>query len=429
MPGEMTEPAPPAPFASPAPVPVQALTYSQASGTRKPGIIIALAVVAVIVACLSGIANLVFAGYGLVQYQMARAYSMMGATPAATVTPLKADMTLNMSDATAAANAVQSVVNLDGARVRELTKLLRQHGKDVFPTDDIDGPLTAAATKELIHEHGDAPSAVAGAYFVTDEGRVDVFPDHAVFTATDGNRKIETSVSKNTDTDTGAVTVDNTLTAAQVRRVMNAVKKAANPPLNAAQLAAVQTQVSAANQQLVNPANASPVTSVSPMGSPANSVMIQFDSGMLWLGPKGEITSMNAYASSATSFATSTSFTPPTINRSAVTLMLLEAAGSGALAVYLLIVAMFLFRSSFASPRMVRFYVGLKIPLAILAGVAVLMVNLPNATSAGEASQLWLWTSVLVAVGLAFPVACLLVLRTRTFREFFRPSEVPIGTG
>jgi hypothetical protein len=426
MPALMTEPV--HPVAPPAPVPVHALTYSEAAGPRKPGIILALAIVTVVVACLSGLANLVFAGYALVQYQMARAYSMMSATPTAMATPPKADMTLNMSDATAAVNAVQSVVNLDGARVRELNKLLRQHGKDVFPTDDIDGPLTAAAVKEMIHEHGEAPADTAGAYFVTDQGRVDIFSDHAVFASTDGKRKIETSAVKNTDTDTGNGSLDNTLTAAQVRRVMSAVKKAANPPLNAAQLASVQTQVSAANQQLVNPANASPVSSVTPTGSPGNSVMIQFDSGMLWLGPKGEITSMNAYASGSTAFTTSTSFTPPTINKSAVALMLLEAAGSGALAIYLLIVAMFLFRSSFSSPRMLRIYVWLKIPLAVLAGVAVVMVNLPNATTAGEASELWTWTLVLVAVGLAFPIACLLVLRTRTVPEFFRPSEIVPGT-
>ena len=100
------------------------------------------------IASLSGIANLIFAGAGFGRYQMARVFASYSATSAVTPSAVVApNMGLKMGDATVVVNAVQVLIGLDGARVRQLSNMMRSHGKDIFPIDD-DKPITPEGVGE-----------------------------------------------------------------------------------------------------------------------------------------------------------------------------------------------------------------------------------------------------------------------------------------
>jgi hypothetical protein len=394
--------------------------------------VVAVGVLALVVACLSGLANLMFGGFAMVSYGISRSYSTMATTPAVATPAAVVTTGMSMTDATVAVNSVQALLNLDGARVRELTKMMRLHGKDVFSFEE-DEPVGAAGISEKILRHGAAPSDDEPAYFATGEGRVDVFADHTVFTSADGGRKIETSAAKNSDTDSAkqgptsgpATQPGDALTAARVRKVMNAVKKAAQQPINNAQLSTIEAQISSPNQQLVNPAGASPVTTVTAysIGPQGNSVTVQFDYGSVTVGPNGELTGMYSYKMSVTGAATTAVYAPPTQKLGAMLLMMAEAAASTGLAIYLLVVGILVFRSSFNSPRLLRIYAWVKIPLAVTAAVALVLVNYASAGS--DRAQVVLWAVALGAAGMAFPIGLLVALRSRTLKEFFGE---PVGT-
>jgi hypothetical protein len=449
-------PIPTAPFVQPAliaaPIPAQQLTYSNAAGPGRPGIVIAIAVIALIVAVASGLTNLGFALYSAGNFLMSSRWSAIAAATSASSastagpTTLGANSGLQTSEVGVATNTMQSIGNLDGARVRELSKMMRSHGREIFGIDE-DTDVTDAGIRTWIRQSGTAPIGNGSAFFVTDAGRVDVYPDRVTFNSTDGSRTITTSVLKNseetsnakgtnigvTSVQTSAGTVaattqaaDATLTPAQVQQVMNAIKKAATTPLNPAQLATVQSQISATNQQLVTPGTGAPVTMVSPAG---NSVTIQFDSGMVTIGPKGELSSMTSFKSTFAA-ASAAGFS---LNTTPIILSIAESLASVALAIFLLIVGILVFRSSFHSPRLLRIYAWIKIPLALLGALAFCWMNYDHAVAMMKAfasstpyavgpvslNEYIAWGCVLAIIGLAFPLGLLIVLRG--LRDYFDP--------
>jgi hypothetical protein len=458
--------ATPPPLPPPVPVPVQTLAYTARSDQRRPGIITALGVVAIVVAALSGVVSFFTFFYGGVFYAVM--LPMMTAASGPTTRATGSTMTfsvgsganpnaapaaqapgqekLSMSDASTVVSTLGSMLNLDGARVRELDKLVRAHGREIIggpvdEDDDTPGPITDAWLRESIRTQHTPLGANSAAWFTNKQGRVEIFPDHAVFRSADGSRTIRSSAAQRTESETtsgnsgdsSSVVVTSpstqpagtTLTKAEIRSILRAVRRASSRPLTAAQVTAVEQQLSLPNQGFVTPGASTPVMSVTPMG---NSTFIQFDQGMMNVGRQGQIISTN----------TATSFTGLPANvgrvRPPLLLMVLEGAGSLALAVYLLVVGILVCRSSFRSPKLLRAYALIKIPLACLAGFAVgwlawriMEVAATASATSGTApppTPAWFsgalfWAATAFILGVAFPIAVLICLRTRTVREHF----------
>jgi hypothetical protein len=422
-------------------VPVQALAYSAPWQERsKPGLITAIGVMCIVVACLSGFVSLIMGFYGFGFYAITKFATgrsvAAGTSISVSSTGPQADEKLPVGDVGVADNTLRSLLNLDGARFRELDKLMRSHGKAIFPTDeDSDGtPLTAARIRAAVKEHYVAPDAAGAAHFATEAGAVDVFPDHAIFTTADGATTIDTSAVRNTESTSsaststmavgaGAAQAGTMLTPAQVQKIIKDIKRRSPQALTAAQLATVQSQLSAPNQQLVTNV-ATPVTMVTQQGT---NTMIQFDGGFLTVGPQGQV--VWVYSNSSNPFAAG----GPNLSGVATpaALMILEAFCSVGVAIYLLIVGIFVFRSSLRSPQLLRIYACVKIPLALAAGVVVAWMgyefmtavtrSMPggNAAAGPGIGYASIWAAVLTLLGLAFPVGLLIALRSRTAREFF----------
>lgn len=446
----MSEVEPPIPPPPPlpgqvAPIPVRALTYSDTFNQQRPGLITAIAVLAIVVACLSGLGSFITGMYGFGLFMVSRFTPPMGAT-VATQTAVAPDTKYPPADAAVAVNALSPALQLDPARTRELDKLLREHGKDVFGEGDDDQQVTALGVRGAVKESAAAgPAADAPAHFTTQFGRVDVYPDHATFAPVDGSPALRTSATEppapavpaaTTQTDMSVATVvgpgpatqpqqGNTLTPAQLKRVMDAVKKQASGSLNAAQLETVRAQLAAPNQQLVVSPTAASVTSVMLQGT---NVMVQFDGGMLTLGPKGQVVSLFSYGNMATTgFAAG----GPRISGGSAALVMLEAGLSIIAAVYLLVVGILVFRSSFNSPWLLKVFAWVKIVLAIMAGAAVtwmaydftrvMAASVPGGTTPGGPALAFIamWGALLTVLGAAYPIGVLIALRSRTAREYF----------
>lgn len=418
---------------TPPPMPASPLPYSTPARQNRPGIITAIGVLCIVVACLSGLFSLVIGLESMAFFIMSKASVMMStpmsvATVSASAQPA-ASGKLKSDEAPAADNALQSMLALDGAHVRELDKLLRTHGREIFGTDE-DTSLTASAVRDAITEKTPLASSTSGlASFVTASGKVEIYPDRAQFISTDGSTTIRTSVANSSESTNYSTSVtatatapgtsgspSTTLTAAQVNQVIAAVQGMAKPPLSPAQVTGLRTALSAPNQQLLTPGATPPITfAVAPKGQNAT---IQFNGGgMLTLGPTGQIVSSSM-----------TGFPGFKVNLAAVVLVMAEAAASVALAIYLLVVGILLFRESMRTPLLLRIFALLKIPLALAAGAGMAWMGYtfvqsfagmaPPGSGPG-ASVFIIWGCVVAVLGLAFPIGVLIALRTRTVRAYY----------
>ena len=440
-------------------MPVQPLAYTTASGGYRPGLITALGVVAIIVAAMSGIVSFITFFYGGVFYAFILptwaagtrtstsgtfTVTTSGGTPSQTVQPA-AQQKLSMGDVATSVNTLRSMLELDGPRIRELDKLLRAHGREIIgsPTDEDEdsqspGPITDAWLREsIVSQH--AATGVGPAWFVDKQGRVEIFRDHATFRAADGSRTINSSAANRTDSETASQStadsdsqnVDSTtqpapqgttLAKAEIRRIMRAVRRASSTPLNPAEVIAIEQQLSTPNQGFVTPGSTNPVLSVFPTG---NGLQIQFDQGIINVGNKGQI--ILTTTTPRFSLPNALPVRPPLL------LVVLEGAGSLFVAIYLLIVGIMVCRQSFSSPKLLRIYAWIKIPLACLAGfsagwLAWRIMEVAAKSAAGvtggaptlSAAPAITWGISAFVLGVAFPIAVLISLRTPALREYFK---------
>lgn len=427
------------------PLPVQSLGYSVSTTARKPGIITAIGVMCIVIACLSAFASFISGMYSVgfyfvsqVQSSVAMMRPAMMSAAAATTAPSNGpsgnSSALPSGDAGVAVTAIDNMLSLDPPKVRELDRLMRRHGRDVFGGDD-DTPLTAATIRGAVTSSNPGTSQ---SDFTTAQGTVEIFSDHATFTSADGSTTVRTSARLNQDqsshtTASGATTYATsvyanagptsvpatTLTSAEVNTAVSAAQ--AMGTLNPAQVRSLTAELSQPNQTLVTPATPAPVMGV--MIQPNGNVAITFDTGnLLILDGKGKVVSSGP---------------PPMpnfgISGTLAAINALEAVASVGLAIYLLIVGIVVLRGSFAAPRMLKIYAWIKIPLAVIAGVGLAMFGYaladailsspslgmggPNAgsTKLGFA----LGGAAAIVFGLAFPVGLLLALRSKSVSEFY----------
>jgi hypothetical protein len=427
------------------PIPAQSLAYSVPESARKPGIVTTIGVMCIVIACLSAFASFISGTYSVgfyfvsqFQSSMATARATMMSASVATTAPSNSpsgnSTALPAGDAGVAVNAIDSMLSLDPPKVRELDRLMRRHGREVFGGDD-DTPLTAATVRSAItsSHHGTNKSD-----FTTAQGTVEIFSDLATFTSADGSTTVRTSARHNEDESShtstnGAASYAMTATAnAGPSTVPSAMLPAADiasavsaaqgiGTLNAAQVRSLQAELSAPNQTLVTPSTPTPVAGVTTQ--PNGNLVITFNTGnMLILDGRGKVVSSGP---------------PPTpnfgITGTLAAMNVIEGIASVGLAIYLLIVGIVVLRGSFAAPRMLKIYAWIKIPLALIAGVGLAMfgyaladailsspalgIGGPNAgsTKLGFA----LGGAAAIVFGLAFPVGLLLALRSKSVSEFY----------
>ena len=433
----------------PAPVPVQALPYSIPTTSFRPGIITAIGVMSIVVACLSGISSLGSGMYGVGFFILSKSMARMSSVKVSGSSTVMSYSTsanamsggsgssgapaskLTPGDAGVAVNALEQKLSLDPSHIRELDRMMRMHGRQVLGGDEDTRVTSATVAADVISST--PQSGTSPASFTTAEGTTTVWADRASFAAADGSIRIDTSARHHTDntqrisagTGTASAGASNTtLTPAQVNGVVSAAVTNAATPLNPAQLAALRAELSAPNQSLVTVGNSTPVTTV--INQPGRNVTIIFDTGnMLVLNASGGVISSG----------------PPALPNfkvgvGVVTVLMLEALASVGLAIFLLVVGIQVLAGSFRARRLLKIYAWLKIPLAVTAGIALpimfyefvggVAASTPGGGAAPVAAGFAVWGVVMTILSLAFPVALLITLRTRTVRNYY--NAVSAGT-
>jgi hypothetical protein len=308
----------------------------------------------------------------------------------------------------------------------------------VFGGDD-DTPLTAASVREAVSESKPLSKSSGKARFSTENGTVEIYPDHAVFTSADNSKTVDTSARHNRDQVSnsnsstsfsssvvvGGPPVSTTLTAAQIDQVVKAAK-AFGTPINSAQLRSLRMELAKPNQGLVTPTGPSQVISV--VAQPNGNLAIYFDTGnMLILDPRAKVILSGPMP--MPNFG---------VGGGLAIMNSLEALASIGLAIYLLIVGIMVLRGSFSSPRLLRIYALIKIPLAIVGGIGLAMLayalsngltNNPamgmSGSPASPKAAYVIAGVVATLIGLALPIGLLIALRSKTVRGYYN-SVAPL---
>lgn len=425
----------------PPPIPVQAYYAYSPTDSRRPGIVTAIGVICITVACLSGLTSFIGGMYSVGLYFVSQAQSRMttmrSPTYVSSSTAVAGPSSNNSpalpgGDASVAVNALDSMLSLDNAHLRELDRLMRRHGREVFGGDD-DTPLTAASVREAVSDSKPLSKSSGKAQFSTEKGTVEIYPDHAVFTSAHSAKTVDTSARHNRDqvshsnsatSFTSAVVVGGppvatTLTTAQIDQAVKAAK-AFGTPITSAQLKSLRRELAKPNQGLVTPTGTSPVISVVTQAN--GNLAIYFDTGnMLILDPRAKVILSGPMP--MPNFGVSASL---------ATMNTIEAIASIGLAIYLLIVGIMVLRGSFLAPRLLRIYALIKIPLAIVGGVGLTMLgyalsnaltnNLAMGMSGSPASPKagYIMAGVVATLlGLALPIGLLIALRSKTVRNYY----------
>ena len=385
--------------------PMTALPYNDMYSRRsRPGIITAMGVMSIVVACISGLFNLWAGMMGLgflwmsqMRMPPAPAASVAMATtsplnlPAGggTVTvggipmrPEETDDGLTEPQRRVIVVTLTRLGGLDEQRQKHLDLLLAVSGQKVFPFATSPG-LTMTKVRSNVTEKGTLPSARGGNgpdYFIVGTGRLECYDDHAVFRP-DGSTDV----------------VSATATSGEENGTATA---------------------SGSESQGTNAAPASP----GPAGSPGVTSRTQVTT----VGPGGRMTTVTTSGGGGPPFK---------VNPIAAGATIVEAMASVALAIYLLVIGILVLRDSRSGRKLHWVFVGLKIPLVIVGAVAAwyLWTSLYQSMSAAMAASappgtprppavpgfMGVGTAVAALMALAYPVALIFVLNSRTVREYY----------
>jgi hypothetical protein len=441
----------PAP-AGPAPVPVQALHYVVSDRAGRPGLVTAIGVMSIVVACFSGLFGLI-TGLQTVGYYFMSIASSQAAVARTTVVQGRAQTTVTLSQ-NGPAPAAQTGQRGMNAQEREgaVVALTRMRPMTPARKRQLDAILALAGTEmrtDTVTESGTMADLRSGEpppdYFVTSTGRLEVFNDRAVFFPANNTPTVRVSAPMvivpdeaagesagsadggSPDAPATTALAVGALAPAETASVIQQAQSVGSNALNTAQVNALQTLLGAPGQQLVQPGGAQgAVVSVYPQ--PNGMVSVQFsDGGSVTLGPQGNVVSMI------------TAPVMPMLNFNPVALVvsLVATVVSLGLAVFLLVSGIVTLGQSPRGRRLHLVYAWIKIPLELVAVVAALWIarDLMASVATGGAGvgvatlSYGLVTGLIPALlGLAYPVGLLIALNTRAMREYYgAPAEAGRG--
>jgi hypothetical protein len=426
----------------------------------RPGIITAMAVTAMIVAALSVVTSFFSGCTSLAVMNNSRKASSAGRASVAysTVPAPGASITLHNtnalgdSDRAAVITALRTRRALSDERLRQIDGFLAEHGKLVF--DDTNGGLTSKGVLECLGEQGQefASQGKAGpAFFVFKSaapcklaGRLRVFDTRAVYKPDDYSPDLrsETKAEETpfvTPQANAAQTLANGLEDEQVQAVLGRVQGLSSGKLNAAQantltgLLQTPTYAGFLQDSTTIPGLTAQVKSAA-IGDDGG-VTISFTMGKLMIDSNGNVISPMPAQTKPTAAATMPSgfgWGPTVIvaDHGSCEMATADAFFSGLLAIYLLVIAILTLRRNPIGKKFFIIYAVVK----LICGVIGLMgfIGIINSLSASidtlGIARSWFGgmanaAAVLTGIGLAYPIAVLLVLTmNQTAKDYYKTA-------
>lgn len=389
-------PLDPIPFA-------QAMPYGQYgdAGPARPGIITAMGIISIVAACFSILFNLFGGIYAIIFFILAT-NPMFGNNGGASV-GLTSPSGFYPAEQQSVILALRARSPLSQRQQQVLSGLLAEQGDAIYSRQGMFiSPQTVSAT---IQSTGPLAN---GSYYITTGGRIDACNDYAAFWP--GAAAPAPNAPRLSGNESGAA-------VGKITRLASAISPA--------QRSTLIKLLNSPEQALITPG--------------AGTLGADAQIKTLTLGPDGGLTIQNtgggmlyvpAAGFSSANATTATAPMPPIhISRTAAALALGEAALSFSLAIYLLVVGILLFRNSRRAGLYHRIYAFAKIPLVILATWAWATVWTGLTTSALKGapspvnfpigSYITGWCIGIGIVALIYPVALLIVVRSRTVKQFF----------
>ncbi len=415
------------------PVPVQSIAYSTPVNQR-PGLITAIGVISIVVGSFSllfnGIAGLQAVGMVMISGMTQAAATARQAASVAAAAPAPAPLdTLSMpsEDRQTVLRGLAMHRAITKPRRDQLDALLATSGRQIFRLSGSD--LTVSVVQQNVTDSGQLPDAKGGEgpdFFIVGEGRIELADDHAKFVPEDGRHSVRVNASETGEQQNWQAG----LTPAQVKAIIDKVQSQAGQSLPQAQKSKLDAMLSSPAQGFFDPVATIPeatgqLTHVSFISNKAGaSLTIMTNQGMLALDNTGAIVNSSTWGGGAIGGG---GFAGPTfnINMTAAVIVLVCAALSLGLAIYLLVIGILMLRQHPRAGRMHKIYAWLKIPIAIVGGIAWIFFwtsfatlgggTAPAATSPG----VMIGSVIAVVVGCLYPVALLIALHTRRVRDYY----------
>jgi hypothetical protein len=444
---------PPPPFAQHAPAPAASLPYSLPStlvSRTRPGLVTALGWTSAIVACLGVIASL--ATIALAALLFVAGKEADRAIASAPNTPLAPPSFLVQVDTSRprvlpvgpdglpdpqrrlAVNAIYSLRALRPPRMEQLDAILARAGKRILALEAV-APLGVEQVRSAVLDHGEMFAVnrrvAPPEYFKTSAGRLELYDDRAVFFPEDGSPPVRST--------TASAAMPRPLTPEQVQAVVKQVQEAqGGSKLTPAQVSGLSAVLSLPNQKLAQVSSGLNGEPRSVTTYPGGEATIKFAGGELHLGRQGQILPGPPPPPG--------SGPPSAANVTALALSETAAVAALGLAVVLFVAAVATLRRTgrrtATGRKLHAVWALLKLPVAAGGGLALCwMLNTfteavgaapANAIFAGSGTARLLswadlaygWAVAAAVLGGLYPLIVLVLLRTRTVREYYNPTDL-----
>lgn len=404
----------------------------------RPRVLSAVVVAGMIVAGFSFIAGLVSAGYGAAVYMNSNAArdrllrnapaDLPVSTPTQPVllmTPLATPVGPHGMDAAARSATVEAVnqrIEMTPQQALQLDALLAQDGDEIFSLNPGDAISPPAIIQQLGDRVGRLPSADGSEpfYFETATGRAEVYENRALFYRQHALTPVRAVAGRRTNASGHPILLPADVTAV-IQLVQDACERDGAKPLGDAQVQALRALLSDPQQQLVSEIPGPDGNQLGINGAsvrPDGYARIDFSGGALLLGPAGNVVLRSDRAAI------------PVVSSAACGLVILEGLVSLGMAVFLLIICLGLFRVPRRRTRPLELWSISKIALSLLGGLAMAWMiesYWRNSTTPSQAAAHSGWSAMLLGIivavlGCAYPLAVLIIARSRKVREYFEPT-------
>jgi hypothetical protein len=425
-------PGPPPPMAV-VPVPFQS-NYAPTSGyAGRPGLVTTIGVFCIIVAGIS----LIFGGFlGLINFNIAsstRTKAVRAGVPVVAPPPPKAaiaelipDGGMHADDRRLVVDAVAGVHPLTEAEMNQLDELLAVDGQKLFPSD-VSTPLTTKGVQsEISSSRPLGQDSTQGEMFFIGDGRIEVSDERAAFMPNDGSDSVVVTAPTFPPLTNAAPPPG--FTDDQIRSILRAITQSSGQHLSPTQSKSLIELLRRPGQQFVVPR-----TDGSDAANEVEKATVNQDGSLEIVTTAGSNTTTLDVAPNGTISNTITLPTIPPINFNP-RIDHTAAMWTGSLtfvnlllAVYLLVVGIFIFRQSFKAWWMAWIFIVLKLPVTLGCGfAAIAMWNSLIASATGTPQSLTQALEIYRAVfatppflGAIFPPILALLLIAPSVRKYY----------
>jgi len=331
---------------------------------------------------------------------------------------------LGAADRAAAIDGLSRVRPITAGQRLQLDELLAESGRDVL---GVGTPIDPAVVAAGVTGSGElntldttaAPPDAAPSYFTLSTGRLELTDARAVFFPGDGQPAVRAVAYALPDLPDVAGAAPPPLSDDAIRSTLRAIARLNGNRPKQAQVQAILMLLRGVGQQVVVPTTdgSDPATEVTAVQTdPDGNLTIQ----TAHAGTTCELTVTPACQVSASLVtpAMAAAVAAKPLNQAAMDVFGVTAAAQLALAVYLLVIGILTVRRSRLGRVLHWIFVGLKVPLAVLASWAAWSVTRElNTGGAG-------WWATPSLLGLIYPIALIFVLCGRSARDYYGPADL-----